>query len=104
MEKPKIIINGKTYKMKEPKSKAWRLITEIDENKEDIPNVELVEKFVEVIAELFDGVTKEELLENMDIADVFPTFYSCYTYTSKVLFTGTKKLDSTKGEGEAVTA
>ena len=88
--------------MKEPKSKVWRLITELDENKKDIPNVELIEKFIEVIAQLFE-IPEGELLEKMDISDVFPTFYACYRYIANVLFIGTQKLDSTQGGGEVAT-
>ena len=100
MDKPKIELNGKTYEMIEPKARAWRLVSELDENKKDIPNVEFIERHAAIIAAFFN-VSVEEVLDYMDLADVMKTFYDCYRYMNSALYSKLKKLDSTLGGEEA---
>ena len=100
MEKPKIKIKGKEYEAIEPKGKTWRKITELDENKKDIPNVEYLERHAEIITEYFPKVKAEEILEELEISEVIKLFYDCYKYTTSILYSKLKKLDSTEGGGE----
>ena len=104
MEKPKIELKGKIYEMKEPKGKIWRMFAEIHENRAEIPNIEFIEKHAEVVAENFEGITTEDILENMDISKIIPTFYDCYRYISSILYGVSERLDSTKGDGDMVRA
>ena len=103
MNKPKIELNGKTYDMKEPKGKAWRTFAELYENQKDIPNIEFIERHAEVIAQNFDGLTADEILEHMNLSKIIPTFYECYEYAASVLYVGVKRLDSTKDGSESET-
>ena len=98
MKKPTIKINGKTYEMKEPKARAWRLITEFEENKKEISNAEYIDKHAEIIAQFFD-LSVDEILDGMDISDVIKTFYDCYKYISTLLYSKMEKLGNV-GSGE----
>ena len=104
MNKPKIELNGKTYEMKEPKGKAWRKFAELHENRLEIPNVEFIERHVEAIAENFENLTSNEILENMNLSEVIPIFYKCYDYAASILYSGMKKLDSTEDDSKNETA
>ena len=93
MDKPKIEINGKIYEIKEPKAQVWRKFAELEENRNDIPNVEYIERHAQIIAENFEGIKAEEILEQMNLCEVIPTFYICYKYCASILYEGMKKLD-----------
>ena len=102
MDKPKIELNGKEYEMKEPKGKAWRTFSELHEKRAEIPNVEFLERHAEVIAQNFDGLTTDDILEQMDISKIIPTFYECYRYIGSILYGVSEKLESIEGDGKTV--
>lgn len=106
MDKPTITINGEIKTMPTVKARVWRDLMKFDEEckkyktiKEIIEHSEAVEKYCEIIARAFD-VTTDEVLDNLEIDEVLPTYFSVLNYVIVML---TNKLNATnkKNKGDA---
>ncbi len=75
MNKPVITINGNKIEMLEPKARAWREVMKFETERKDLKADDAVEKYCEVIAKVF-GVTTDEVLDNLELADVIPTYFA----------------------------
>lgn len=73
MDKPKITIDGKQIEMLTPKARLWREIIKFDNNRKDLPVDIFVEEHAKIIAMAF-GVTVDEVLDNLDVTDILPTY------------------------------
>ena len=83
MEKPKIIINGKEIEM-QTKARLWSVVMKFEDERGEFSVADAVEKYCEIIAVAF-GVTTEEILNNLDIADVAPTYFKIYNAVAELL-------------------
>lgn len=70
-----IVINGEIKMMPTIKARAWREVMQFEESRKDIKTLDAVEKYCEIIALVY-GVTLDEVLDNLEISDVIPTYFS----------------------------
>ena len=77
MKLPQIEINGVTYTMKKPKANFWSKFVKFDKGKSQIPLAEYVDKVCEFLAEIFDGLTKDILLDNLYLEEVQGKYLEC---------------------------
>ena len=83
MDKPKITINGKEIEM-QTKARLWSVVMKFEDERGEFSVADAVEKYCEIIAVAF-GVTTEEILDNLDIADVAPTYFKIYNAVAELL-------------------
>lgn len=96
MNKPTITIDGKEIPMK-TKARMWRTVTEFQLNHEDGKPENLVEEYCEVIAAAY-GVPVEEVLDNMELEDVIPTYRAIAEIVNKGLTAKLPKKNETATE------
>ena len=84
MDKPTIVLNGKTYEMKTPKAKLWRVIVKFNEERRNFPVEEFIEEHAKIIAAAFD-VEVEEVLSGLDVDEVLPTYFNIFTSVLSLL-------------------
>lgn len=89
MEKPKITINDKEIEMPRIKARLWKTIMKFHEERKDIDNQNLVDKYAEIIALAF-GVTTDEILDNFGVEDILPIYKEVFGTVVALL---TAKLD-----------
>lgn len=77
-----IKINGKIHKPSKPKAGIWRQIMMFHETRTDIPTVDFIDAHAEIIAIVFanENVTKELILENIDIDEIVPLYLECFEW------------------------
>lgn len=75
---PQIEINGVTYEMKKPMARGWSAIEKFEQDRNKIPLANYVDKLCEFIATLFDGVTADDLLDNLPLDAVQKLYADCY--------------------------
>lgn len=85
MEFPKIEIGGHIYEMQEPRARMWRTFAEFEEKRMTFSNAEFLEKHCELIATVFEGVTVDDLLDNLPVSNVLKLFRDCYACMSALL-------------------
>lgn len=85
MDRPTITINGKIIDMLAPKASLWRKAVKLSQQRDKIPAADFVDQHCEIIAQAF-GVPIEEILENVEVADVMPIFYDVLAYIMKRLW------------------
>lgn len=90
MEKLTITINGKEIKMPTAKARLWRTIMQFDEEKKDMLKADAIEKYCEIIALAF-GVATDEVLDNLELPDVLPTYFAVYGAVVQMLSDKTRK-------------
>lgn len=74
MNKPDISINDKLIFLPEIKARLWREIMQFEEVRKDLKSVDAIEQYCGIIAKAFN-VTADEVLDNLDISDVLPTYF-----------------------------
>ena len=94
MDRPTININGQEIILPEVKARVWREIMQFESVRKDIKSVDAIDKYCAVIAMAF-GVTADEVLDNLDIADVLPTYFATLNCVVAML---TEKLSKKKAE------
>ena len=77
MKLPQIEINGVTYTMKKPKANMWGKFAKFDAERTKGNTAEYVDKVCEFLAEIFDGVTKDDLLDNLYLEEVQKKYFEC---------------------------
>lgn len=77
MDTPNIEINGEMKVLPPIKARTWREIMQYETQRKDtkVFTTDDVEKHCAIIALAF-GVTTDEVLDNIDITDVIPTYYA----------------------------
>ena len=95
MNKPILILNGVSHDFVEPKAKIWRQISEFDQNKLSLSNADFIDKHAEFIADFFN-VSVDDVLEYVDISDITKIFFDCHKFTSELIYSKLRELDSTK--------
>lgn len=97
MEKSTIEINGKEYKVKKILSKDWRRIFKFEEERKDILLIDFIDKHCEVIAGVLEGVTAEELQEELSVDEVMKVYNDVLKYLLELL---SRKPGEEKNAGE----
>lgn len=90
MEKLTITINDKEIEMPTAKARLWRTIMQFDEEKKDMLVPDAIEKYCEIIALAF-GVATDEVLDNLELPDVLPTYFAVYGAVVQMLSAKTRK-------------
>ena len=101
MEKPKIILYGKTYTPSEPKMKVWRkFLAFYDEDKTKLTVEEFLDAQVELILLAFDRkeVTREAVDENIGVADIVPLVRELFLWIQSQAFAHLEKIPNAEGE------
>lgn len=93
MEIPEIKINGEIVKPQQPKAKIWREVMRFDEIKKDMDLTDFVDAHAEIIALVFGGsITKEIILDNLEIEDIVPTYRKIYLWILALLTSKLEKI------------
>lgn len=98
MDKPIITINGKIIEMKTPKARAWREIMKFNEDRQSLPASDFCEEHAKMIALAF-GVSADEVLDNLDVDDILPTYLNVFTSLVGLL-TAKLAIDKKNAAGE----
>lgn len=85
MNKPFVKINGQKYDMIEPKARMWRKFTEFAENRKELLTIDYIDKHCEVLAEVFEGLTADDLLDNLQVGEVLKLYTDCFRYLMTLL-------------------
>ena len=100
MERPTITINGNVIVMPEVKARVWREVMQLENDVPEIKkvadfrNLDAIDKICAVIAVAF-GVSSDEVLDNLYIADVLPTYFGINAVIYSML---TEKLSKKNAE------
>lgn len=97
MEKLPTTINIKELELPTIKAHTWINIVKFNDEKKDISAVEAVDKYCEVIALAF-GVSKDEVLKNLNIEDVMPLYFEILKRVSAMLTAKLPKKNETVEE------
>ena len=92
MDRPTIVINGKTIEMPTPKARFWRELIKFEERRKDLTVEDFCDEHVKMISAAF-GVTTEEVLDSIDVDEILPTYMNVLTYIMALL---TARLKVTK--------
>ena len=84
MDKPTITINGKQISLPPVKARFWREIIHFDEVREEIETKDFVDEHARIIALAF-GVTQDEVLDNLSVDDILPTYAKTLRYVISLL-------------------
>ena len=79
MNKPKINLSGKIIEMPKPTAAIWRKVMEFHPTRNDVMLADLVDDYGAIIALAF-GISKDELIDNIDIEDILPAYDDVITY------------------------
>lgn len=78
MNLPKIEINGVIHEMKKPVARGWKSVEKFEQERKNIPLIDYVDKLCEFLAPLFEGVTADDLLDNVPLEDIQKIYAECY--------------------------
>ena len=84
MDKPTIIINGKEIEMQTPKARLWREIVKFNDERRDLPVEDFCNEHAKIIAAAF-GVTADEVLDNLYVDDIMPTYFKVFSFVLGML-------------------
>lgn len=79
MNKPIITIDGKIIEMKILTGRDWRILGEFANQNIQMSDPAFFEKHAEFIANFFDGVTADDVL-NLPLEDIFPLYIKIRSY------------------------
>lgn len=77
MDMPKITVDGKEFTMAAPKCRMWRTWMAFDKEKGNLAPEEFIERHCALIAEVFPGLTADDLLDNVDLDEVILIYNRC---------------------------
>lgn len=66
--------------MKKPKARFWATFAKFDDERTKIPLVDYVDKLCEFLATLFDDVSADDLLDNVELSEVQNIYRECSNY------------------------
>lgn len=100
MKNPTLNLNGKTYEMKNPKAKIWRLMLQFEQNKKDIDISLFIKSHCEILAQLFD-LDADEIEDKAALEDITKTYTECFAYVMQLITKKTKELPEDENEKNA---
>ena len=98
MDKPTITINGEVKKIKEVKGKDWRVMGEFLEKKISLYDKEFAEEHAKFIANFFDGVTADDIL-NLPLEEIFPLAFAIRDFLINKISEKLQVIEKNVGEG-----
>ena len=98
MEKLFIKIGNEVIYPQKPKAYVWRKIMEFDEKRFSDASIddacEYIDSYATIIADVFSDskVTKDSILENIDLDDILPLYNDCYRYVASLITAKMKQI------------
>lgn len=71
---PTLTVDGKEIEMAGVKARAWREIMAFEDKRKELTVSAAVDEYCRIIALAF-GVTVDEVLDNLELADVLPKYF-----------------------------
>lgn len=93
MERPTITVNEKTYEMKKLTGRDWRVFSEFTENAPEYVDADFLEKHAAFIAEFYMGITADDILDNMPLAEILPASLAIRNYITQSLTAKFERLE-----------
>jgi len=90
---PIITIGDKTYEAQKPKARIWRELCRFDEDKKNLPAEEFLDAHAVIIAKVFDGITKDDILDELFIDEILTTYQDIFSWVASLI---TSKLGEIK--------
>jgi len=90
---PTITIRDKTYEANKPKARIWRELCRFDEDKKNLPAEEFLDAHAVIIAKVFDGITKDDILDELFIDEILTTYQDIFSWVASLI---TSKLGEIK--------
>lgn len=101
MERPTLTtIDGKEHEMKALTGRTYRVVAEFDKNFPEITDVDFIEKHAAIVAELYDGVTTDDVLD-MSLDEILPASIEARNFAYAFTWLKTKEISKNLVEDEA---
>lgn len=93
-----VTLDGVTYHTVRPKVKDWYNFAKFEDQVDGLSVAEYLQGAAGCIASVFDGLTPEKLLENMELDDFKPLYLKCWRWL--IQFSNEKMGESPNGQTE----
>lgn len=93
MERPTITVNEKTYEMKKLTGRDWRVFSEFNDKVPQYTDADFIEKHAAFIAEFYMGITADDILDNMPLAEIVPASMAIRNYVLQSLTAKFKEVE-----------
>ena len=104
MDKPTITtIDGKKHEMINLTGRTYRVIAEFEENAPQITDVDFVEKHAALVAELYNGVTQDDVLD-MPLNEILPASHEARKFAYAFTWIKFKEIQKNAEEDKAQSA
>ena len=103
MDKPTITIGDKTFEMNFIGGRAFRLVSEYGERNFKLSNPALVEEAAEFIANFFDGVTADDVLD-LPLKEIMPLAAKIHHLVIDIVSGKSEEISKNADEGKAPSA
>lgn len=75
-----LTLAGVTYKARKPKVKDWYDMAKFDDSIKDIGIADYIKGAAACVAAVFDDLTADDIIKNMDIDDIKPAYRDCWAW------------------------
>ena len=96
MATPVLKLNGKEYTVPRPTMGVWRKVIAYDDAKKE-KLVDMIDGHVEILALIY-GIDADEVRDNIDIADVIPSYLTAVRWVIDLTYEKMKKIPSKNAE------
>jgi len=101
MERPTITVDEKTYEMKKLTGRDWRVFSEFNDKVPQYTDADFIEKHAAFIAEFYNGVTADDILDNMPLKEILPASLAIRDYVTQSLTAKFERLEKNSGADKA---
>lgn len=98
METPKLKLKNKTYTAQRPTMGVWRQVVEYDETKKD-GLIEAIDGHMKILSVIYD-IPVDEIQENIDIADVIPSYLAAAAWVINLTYEKMKAIPKNADAGQ----
>lgn len=100
MERPTITtIDGSEHKMRNLDGRAYRIVSEFDNNLPNYTDADFIEKHAAIIAEFYSGITLDDVLD-LPLEDILPASFELRSYVLKITWAKTAAVSKNAPEGK----
>ena len=96
MDIPVLKLNGKEYKAPRPTMGVWRQVIAYDDAKKE-KLVDMIDGHIGILALIY-GIDADEVRDNIDIADVIPSYLTAVRWVIDLTYEKMKKMPSKNAE------
>ena len=96
MATPVLKLNGKEYKAPRPTMGVWRKVIEYDDAKKE-KLVDMIDGHIGILALIYN-IDADEVRDNIDIADVIPSYLTAVRWVIDLTYEKMKKIPSKNAE------